>query len=64
MTMPGRINKFSGSLAGAAGQDALSGGAFGSFARRGKDPAAGVVANWGVAGQNYRATGVFGGVRR
>ena len=64
MTMPGSVNRFTGNLAGTVGQANASGGAIGSFVKNGKDPAAGVIGNWGVAaGLGYRATGIFGARR-
>lgn len=66
MTMPGNFNNFSGSIAGMAGQTSVMGGARGSFVTDGKTPAAGVIGNWNVNNINsgYRATGIFGGVRK
>lgn len=70
MNMPGSLNRFSGSLNGAAGQIPVSGGAFGSFVTDGTRPAAGVIGNWGVRSQNlqnpnsYIATGIFGGAAK
>ena len=57
------VNRFYGQLGGS-----LSGVAHGSFARKGSDPAAGVLGNWAGAnnsfyGSTYRATGVFGATR-
>ncbi len=54
------VNRFHGSLAGSG----LTGSANGSFARRGSDPAAGVIGNWAARnGDTYRATGIFGAAR-
>lgn len=67
MEMPGqlsKINKFSGPLSGSLGQEAIAGGAVGSFARRGTDPAGGVIGNWHVKNNDYyKATGIFGAGR-
>ncbi|MEM7191556.1 MAG: FecR family protein [Pseudomonadota bacterium] len=65
MTMPGNFNRFKGDIGGKVGQTPVMGGAYGSFVTDGKRPAAGVIGNWGVSGQNgYKATGVFGGVSK
>lgn len=66
MTMPGSLNRFSGSLGGQAGGTSVTGGAFGSFVSDGKRPAAGVIGNWGVKDTygTYRATGIFGGAAK
>ncbi|MDJ0513620.1 MAG: FecR domain-containing protein [Methyloceanibacter sp.] len=70
MTMPGAVNRFSGNIAGAAGNISVTGGANGAFVTDGRRPAAGVIGNWGVRGPNqtygnsYVATGVFGGAAR
>jgi hypothetical protein len=54
----GAKNMFQGYLFGSG-----TGAAMGSFARKGADPAAGVIGNWHAAGSGYRATGVFGAAR-
>ncbi|MEZ0280614.1 MAG: hypothetical protein ACAH19_04790, partial [Methyloceanibacter sp.] len=58
-------NRFNGPISGTVGQIGdVSGGAFGSFARRGTDATAGVIGNWQAGnGSNYRATGIFGASR-
>ena len=40
---------------------ALEGSATGSFVNKGATPAAGVIGNWNVGGEAYKATGIFGG---
>jgi hypothetical protein len=51
-------NMFQGYLFGTG-----TGAAIGPFARKGADPAAGVLGNWYGSSSNYRATGVFGAAR-
>lgn len=68
MTMPGVVNRFSGNLNGTVGPVGQTtpamGGAYGSFAKGGNDPAAGVVGAWHArTNGDYRASGVFGGRR-
>ncbi len=66
MRMPGvlsQVNSFSGPLNGTAGTQAISGGAAGSFVANGNDATAGVIGNWNVRNNAYRATGIFGGGR-
>jgi hypothetical protein len=65
MSAPRQVNRFSGSLSGMAGiAGSVSGGAYGSFAARGNDPAAGIIGNWHASNNtNYRATGIFGASR-
>jgi hypothetical protein len=71
MSVPGKlagseINRFSGPLNGTLGSiENVSGHAFGSFARRGSDPIAGVIGDWHVRNQGnfYKATGIFGASR-
>jgi hypothetical protein len=67
MAMPGQlseINQFSGPLSGRLGQEIdISGGAVGSFARAGNDPAAGIIGNWDARNNIYRAGGVFAAPR-
>lgn len=65
MTMPGAVNRFSGNLGGTVGQASATGGAYGSFAAKGSDPAAGVLGSWHARanGGAYQATGIFGGRR-
>jgi hypothetical protein len=63
MTAPGEgtqytSNQFSGNLSGSG----MTGSATGSFVNKGNVAAGGVMGNWGVSGDNYRASGVFGGV--
>ncbi|BAQ17633.1 hypothetical protein GL4_2190 [Methyloceanibacter caenitepidi] len=66
MTMPGNVNRFSGSINGMAGQVSVAGGANGSFVTDLTRPAAGAIGNWGVRPQGlqnpnaYVATGIFG----
>ena len=43
---------------------ALTGSANGSFVNKGATPAAGVIGNWDVGSENYKATGIFGGRRQ
>ena len=71
MSMPGQlssINKFSGPLSAVGENDipgsAITGSAVGSFAKRGADPAGGVIGNWNAANQVYKATGIFGAGRK
>jgi hypothetical protein len=69
MTTPGdvSINKFSGGLSGTnlpANLNDLNGFATGSFVNNGIKPqgvANGVVGNWGVGNNAYKATGIFAG---
>jgi hypothetical protein len=52
------VNQFTGFLGG----DGLSGNVRGSFANDlSGNPARGVIGNWNVGSQNYRATGIFAG---
>jgi hypothetical protein len=66
MSAPGVANgnHFSGSLYGQLPSNlgSLSGSAVGSFANNGDIKAAGVVGNWNVANQAYRAGGILAGV--
>ena len=39
----------------------LAGGAAGSFVNNGSTVAGGVMGNWNVANDRYKATGIFGG---
>lgn len=58
------INRFSGALHQVGGPliGNMNGGAVGSFVNDGPNrPAAGVIGNWNVEAQNYRATGIFAG---
>jgi hypothetical protein len=59
------INQFGGALSQTAGPSigAMTGQATGSFVNRGSTAAGGVMGNWGVRGNAYRATGIFGGAR-
>jgi hypothetical protein len=50
----------SGNLPGNLGS--LSGSAAGSFVNNGQIAAGGIMGNWNVAGDSYRATGIFGGM--
>ena len=57
------VNQFSGSLKQTGGPDIglTSGSATGSFVNNGSVAAGGVMGKWGVEGDRYQATGVFGG---
>jgi hypothetical protein len=57
------INQFGGSLKQIDGPSIglTSGSATGSFVNNGSVAAGGVMGNWGVEGDRYKATGVFGG---
>jgi hypothetical protein len=68
MDVPGELaniatNKFSGALLGTLGSSNIGGGANGSFVANGTDKTAGIIGNWGVGNESYRATGVFGAGR-
>jgi hypothetical protein len=68
MSAPGQLaanaNHFSGPLSGSLPGDlgALNGSAVGSFVNNGDIKAAGVIGNWNIANQVYRAGGIFAGV--
>ena len=53
-----RKNEFPGGLSGSG----MTGSATGSFVNNGSVAAGGVMGNWGVSGDSYRASGVSGGV--
>jgi hypothetical protein len=57
------INKFGGSLGQIGGPDIglNSGSVTGSFINNGSTPAGGVAGKFNIGGDNYQATGVFGG---
>ena len=57
LTQLGRLNQFGGDLSG----DGLVGKTTGSFARGPLSPAQGVIGNWHLGGDGYRATGIFAG---
>jgi hypothetical protein len=63
------INRFSGPLLGTLGSapypysNNIDGGAVGSFAANGTDKTAGVIGNWGVGNDYYKASGIFGAGR-
>jgi hypothetical protein len=62
MSAPGQLNHFGGSLSGSLPSDvSLSGSAAGSFVNDGARKAAGVIGNWNIGGQGYKATGIFAG---
>jgi hypothetical protein len=66
MRMPGQlsqINSFSGPLGGSLNEQAIAGGAVGSFVANGNNETAGVLGSWNVRNDSYRATGIFGGGR-
>jgi hypothetical protein len=62
---PGVSGKhFQGNIAGQnlpQNLGSLQGSASGSFVNKGATPAAGVIGNWNVGGDAYKATGIFGG---
>jgi len=53
----GYKNEFTGVLSGSG----MNGSATGSFVNNGSVAAGGIMGNWNVQGQNYQATGIFGG---
>jgi hypothetical protein len=57
----GHLNQFGGTLSNS--NQSLNGNVSGSFARGPNGPAQGVVGNWNVSGEGYRATGVFAGTQ-
>jgi hypothetical protein len=58
MFAPGKV-QFGGALTGSG----LVGAATGSFVANGDNPAGGVMGNFGVIGNHYQATGIFGGAQ-
>ena len=59
-------NHFAGSLRqtdGLGGANRLNGAAAGSFVNKGSIPAGGVIGNFGVGNNNWKASGIWGGAR-